>query len=84
MLVAAATLRAVLQLVIGTGALPAGSIWANRHFNVPTEQLFIEWIKNAIAYSTSLNSPAWSIQVELVASVLFPLFMRLPTDPTPL
>lgn len=73
LLILAATLGALLQLKIGTDYLDAASDWVNWHYNVPEDQLLGEWLKNAVGHSNSLNSPAWSIKIELIASFVFPL-----------
>jgi peptidoglycan/LPS O-acetylase OafA/YrhL len=81
LLILAASAGALLQMIIGPNALPAASSWANWHYDVPREALPYEWFKNAIGYSNSLNSPAWSIGVELVASAIFPVLYFLSLRP---
>jgi peptidoglycan/LPS O-acetylase OafA/YrhL len=83
LLIAAATAAAILQWSIGPRALASASSWANWHYEIPEGALLYEWFKNAIGHSASLNSPAWSIRVELIASVMFPLLYALSLGPVP-
>lgn len=73
LLIFAATLGAFLQLLIGSDEIPGVSVWTTWHYNTPNDMLFWEWLKNVTAYSSSLNGPAWSIKIELIASAIFPL-----------
>lgn len=73
LLILAATLGALLQLQIGSDEVDAVSVWATWHYNTPRDLLLWEWLKNVTAYSSSLNGPAWSITIELIASAIFPL-----------
>jgi peptidoglycan/LPS O-acetylase OafA/YrhL len=77
LLILAATLGALLQLAIGLEAIDGVSVWTTWHYNTPRDLLLWEWLKNAAAYSNSLNGPAWSIKIELIASVIFPLLYLL-------
>ncbi len=71
----ATALAAVLQIYyFAHDPIPAGSEWMNRYYK--SEASFVEIVKNALGTSNSLNSPAWTIRIELLASALFPfLFM---------
>lgn len=73
LLILAATLGALLQLQIGLEEIDGVSVWASWHYNTPQSLLPWEWMKNAAGYSYSLNGPAWSIKIELIASLIFPL-----------
>lgn len=73
LLIFVATLGALLQLQIGSAEIDGVTVWAGWHYNTPKDLLLWEWLKNATAYSSSLNGPAWSIRVELIASAIFPL-----------
>ncbi len=73
LLILAATLGALLQLQIGSAEVDGVTVWAAWHYNTPKDLLLWEWLKNAAAYSNSLNGPAWSIKIELIASAIFPL-----------
>ncbi len=73
LLILAATLGALLQLQIGLAEVDGVSVWATWHYNTPKDALPWEWLKNVIAYSYSLNGPAWSIKIELIASAIFPI-----------
>lgn len=56
-----------------------GTSWMNNYFtHVPNLK---EIVLNAVGYSNSLNSPAWTIRIEIVASVLMPLFIFLTRRP---
>lgn len=72
LLILAATLGAVLQARIGSAEIEGVTVWARWHYNTPDDLLLWEWLKNAAAYSNSLNGPAWSIRIELIASAIFP------------
>jgi peptidoglycan/LPS O-acetylase OafA/YrhL len=78
----AATLGALLQVSVNSGELASASAWANWHYEVPTAEVPREWALNAIGYSNSLNSPAWSIKVELLASFIFPALYVLTLRPS--
>lgn len=73
LLILAATLGALLQLQIGLEEVDGVSVWSSWHYNTPKDSLPWEWLKNVTGYSYSLNGPAWSIKIELIASVIFPL-----------
>lgn len=73
LLILAATLGAILQLQVGSDEVDGVSVWATWHYNTPRDLLLWEWLKNVTAYSSSLNGPAWSITIELIASAVFPL-----------
>ena len=81
LLIVAASAGALLQLAIGTQDLLSASHWANWHYAIGEEDLAWEWFKNAIGQSNTLNSPAWSIRVELIASALFPVLFYLSLEP---
>lgn len=76
LLVAAALLGAALHLAWfdGTPAAYATS-WMNWHY--AHEPDAVEVAANAIGWSNSLNSPAWTIFVEIVASIAFPFLFLL-------
>jgi peptidoglycan/LPS O-acetylase OafA/YrhL len=81
LLIVAATSGALLQIAIGFNALEAASTWAHQQYQVPNEDLLFAWFKNAMGASSSLNSPGWSIRVELIASALFPVLYLLSRGP---
>jgi peptidoglycan/LPS O-acetylase OafA/YrhL len=72
LLIVAAGFGALLQSQVDPGAMLATSEWADWHYNVVKEDLPLAWAKYAIGWSNSLNSPAWSIRIELIASFAFP------------
>jgi peptidoglycan/LPS O-acetylase OafA/YrhL len=51
-------------------AYPVTTNWMNSYFKTEVTPMVL--IKNMVGYSNSLNSPAWSLYVEIVASVVFP------------
>lgn len=81
LLIVAATLGALLQANLQPGALEGGTDWASAHYDVPRDRLFVEWVKNAIGASAGLNSPVWSIKIELLASFIFPVLYLLSLRP---
>lgn len=72
LLVFAATLGALLQTQVEAEPFPSTSTWADWHYKLATEDIPREWVRNAVGLSNTLNSPAWSIRVELLASLMFP------------
>lgn len=80
-LIVAATSGAILQWFVASAGVPYDSAWAEWHYNVPRDEIFVEWLKNISGLSASLNSPAWSIRVELLASLVFPLLYALTLRP---
>jgi lipopolysaccharide/colanic/teichoic acid biosynthesis glycosyltransferase/peptidoglycan/LPS O-acetylase OafA/YrhL len=74
MLIAAATLGAMLQIVVSDSVVDQASSWVNSHYKIQRVDIFQEWFSNIIGRSSSLNGPAWSTKVELVASFVFPIF----------
>lgn len=81
LLIVAATFGALLQWWAGQDPLPYASDWANWHYSVPRDEIVAAWAKNAAGISSSLNSPAWSIRVELLASFVFPLLFIMTLKP---
>ncbi len=81
LLIFAASLGAMLQYFMQPGAIEAVSRWVNWHYNVPNHDLPREWLLNALGVSDTLNSPAWSIRVELLASLIFPVLYLLSLHP---
>ncbi|WP_426956681.1 acyltransferase family protein [Muricoccus radiodurans] len=74
----AALMAAIFQLAIGAGQhLAFVSEWAHSQYQVAPDALPFEWAKNALAVTSSLNSPAWSIKVEIIGSLLFPLLFAI-------
>lgn len=82
LLILAATFGGILQWVVGPGTFPYGSEWANSHYDVPRNELGFAWLKNITGASHSLNSPAWSIRVELLVSFIFPLLYFITSKPS--
>ncbi|WP_203425259.1 acyltransferase [Sinorhizobium sp. BG8] len=82
LLILSATIAALLQLFFfkQTG-LPGASAWANTQHVTPEEWLWREWFVNAIGHSSNLNTPAWSISVELLGSFIFPAIYFLAVRP---
>lgn len=57
----------------------SGTAWMSAYFrHEPTAS---EFALNAIGWSNSLNSPTWTIRVELLASIVFPLLYIARTGP---
>ncbi len=79
-LVVTAVGSAILHwLYFDEGQYEAGTSWMNRYFQ--HEPGFREIVANAAGLSNSLNSPAWTIYVEIAASFLFPLVYALSRKP---
>ncbi|MEP0316431.1 MAG: acyltransferase [Hyphomonas sp.] len=57
----------------------AATSWMNGYFN--HDPGLPETVLNAVGYSNSLNSPAWTIRTEIIASFLMPLFVVLTRRP---
>lgn len=74
LLILSATIAALLHLYYfdGSGIIGASN-WANSQYVMPDENVPREWLVNAIGHSSNLNTPAWSISVELIGSLIFPL-----------
>lgn len=78
LLVFAATMAAALQTCFfGTELLPNATTWFNEDYKVPLTDLPHAWAANATGVKSSLNSPAWSIKVEIIGSMIFPFILLL-------
>lgn len=56
---------------------PQATSWFNDGYKIEQANLPAEFVANATGRSATLNGPAWSIKVELLASALFPLLYWL-------
>jgi peptidoglycan/LPS O-acetylase OafA/YrhL len=78
LLMATAVFAALIHFFILSGThSPALSAWATKEFNLPNSGLPRDVVFNAVGSSSSLNSPAWSIKIEIFISAYFPLLFVL-------
>ncbi|MCE0523803.1 MAG: acyltransferase [Methylacidiphilales bacterium] len=74
LLMAMAALGALLQIVLlSSGKSEILSFWGNAEYKSSLPELPRELALNMIGASSSLNSPAWSIKIEILVSMFFPL-----------
>lgn len=84
LLVLCAGLGALLQLLQpAPERFALATSWLNDSYRVAPEELAREFVANATGRSATLNGPAWSIKVELLASAAFPLLFLLARRPGP-
>lgn len=82
LLVLAACVATLLQATLfGPDPLPNATTWFNEHYKIPPGELSRAWAENIIGLRSSLNSPAWSIKVEILGSLLFPLLLPVARSP---
>lgn len=80
LLIAVTLFAAAMHWLYFSDAPTAGATnWMNGYFN--QDPGLIETLLNAVGYSNSLNSPAWTIRTEIIASFLMPLFVVLTRRP---
>lgn len=78
LLVAAAAAGALLQLYYFEPTIfPHATGWFNESYKIEPTNLMQEFFANAQGRSATLNGPAWSIKVEILASAVFPLLYLL-------
>jgi peptidoglycan/LPS O-acetylase OafA/YrhL len=78
LLVAVTLVAAVMHhLYFTADRLAVATSWMNRYYR--HDPGFEEILKNALGWSNSLNSPAWTIWIEIAASAAFPALYRLAT-----
>lgn len=74
LLVFTAAMAALLQLHYFTmQEFPQATHWFNAQYKIDPADLPAEFVANAQGRSATLNGPAWSIKVEILASAVFPL-----------
>jgi peptidoglycan/LPS O-acetylase OafA/YrhL len=78
LLVGTALMAALLQRYFFTAeSSTLLSTWGDTEYKIPGTRLFHELALNAMGASSSLNSPAWSIKIEILVSLLFPALFVL-------
>jgi len=78
LLILGAATGALLQLHYFTDeTYAAAATWLNLSYKVPEAEVGRAFVTNALGLSSSLNSPAWSIKIEIAASVVFPALFLL-------
>jgi peptidoglycan/LPS O-acetylase OafA/YrhL len=76
LLILAAVLAWALQVAVYHHAqFATATAWLNADYRVPLAPR--DLVRNALGVDSSLNSPAWSIKVEIIESALFPLLFIL-------
>lgn len=73
--VTAAIAAAAHLTLFPSSEMRTGTAWMNEYYRHDPNA--VEVALNAIGWSNSLNSPAWTIRVEIIASILFPLLYIL-------
>jgi len=58
--------------IVNTNGFPLSSDWYNKFFTTPKTS--IEIVKNLLLFEYSINPLTWTLQVEIFASFLLPLF----------
>ena len=72
LLAAVSAIAAVLTRVYFDGRhYDAGTTWMNLYYKGPVS--LFQTVNNMVGWSSSLNAPAWTINVELLAAAVFPL-----------
>jgi peptidoglycan/LPS O-acetylase OafA/YrhL len=78
LLVFTAAAAALLQLYyFGPQTYSQAASWFNNDYKIDSARLPAEFLANALGRSATLNGPAWSIKVEILASAVFPLLYWL-------
>lgn len=78
LLILTAGLAALLQIYYFSPEIyPVTTTWFNASFKIAGSDVPQEFVANALGRSASLNGPAWSIKVELLASAVFPVLYFL-------
>ena len=78
LLVFTAAAAALLQrYYFDPAAYPQATGWFNDSYKIAVEDLPTEFLANVQGRSATLNGPAWSIKVEILASAVFPLLYWL-------
>jgi len=78
LLIVSAGIAALLQLhYFEPRDWPQATSWFNASFKIDPADLPAEFLANAQGRSATLNGPAWSIKVEILASAAFPVLYLL-------
>ena len=76
LLVFSALFAVAFQYAFAGGQLPeVATGWFRSGFKIERHSLPVELVKNAFGITSSLNSPSWSIKVELLGSFIFPALL---------
>ncbi|MDP3418326.1 acyltransferase [Falsiroseomonas sp.] len=78
LLIVTAGIAALLQLhYFELRDWPQATSWFNNSYKIDQAELPAEFLANVQGRSATLNGPAWSIKVEILASAVFPLLYLL-------
>jgi peptidoglycan/LPS O-acetylase OafA/YrhL len=72
----------LLTLVPDVAELPGATTWSDRHLHAPVSAVTI--LKTATGISNTLNVPVWTITIEILVSMIFPVFYFIATRGTAL